>query len=93
VNRVAQPGERLSEECGHHCGIQEAGSVTIIGHCKEECCHDVGRVMRGLLQAEQESPAGCPESGCGRTREPCDGCQQAETEDLIRGLRGKEMAE
>jgi len=28
-----------------------------------------------------------------RTREPCDGCQQAETEDLIRELRDTEMAE
>ena len=25
--------------------------------------------------------------------EPCDGCQKAETEDLIRGLRDEEMAE
>ncbi len=39
------------------------------------------------------TPAGCPERGCGRTREPCDACQQGETEDLIRGLRDKEMAE
>jgi hypothetical protein len=93
VNRVAQPGERLSEECGHHCGIQETGSATIIGHCRCGECHDVGRVMRELLQAEQETPAGCPESGCGRTREPCDGCQQAETEALTRRLRAKEMAE
>jgi len=53
----------------------------------------VRRVMRELLQAEQEPPAGCPERGCGRTREPCDGCQKAETEDLIRGLRDEEMAE
>lgn len=93
MNRVAEPGERLSEECGHHCGIQESGSTTIIGHCRCDECHDVGRVVRELLQAEQKPPAGCPERGCGRTREPCDGCQRAETEDLIRGLRDKEMAE
>ena len=39
------------------------------------------------------NPRRMPESGCGRTQEPCDGCQQAETEDLIRRLRDKEMAE
>ena len=94
MNRVGEPGERLREECGHHCGIQESGTVIIIGHCKEECSHDVGRVMRELLQAEWEPLAGCPESWCGRTREPRVGLgQQAETEHLIRGLRDKEMAE
>jgi hypothetical protein len=93
VNRVAEPGERLSEECGHHCGIQESGSTTIIGHCRCGECHDVGRVMRELLAAEQEPSGGCPETGGGRTREPCDGCQQAGTDALIRELRDKEMAE
>ena len=57
MNRPAEPGERLSEECGHHCGIQESGSVVIIGHCREECCHDVGRVMRELLRVEQREIA------------------------------------
>jgi len=57
VNRPAEPGERLTEECGHHCGIQESGSVVIIGHCREECCHDVGRVMRELLRVEQREIA------------------------------------
>jgi hypothetical protein len=90
VNRPAEPAERLSEECGHHCGITESGSVTIIGHCKEECCHDVGRVMRELLAAERQAAKGCPEAGCGRTQEPCRGCQETETMALQQKMREPE---
>lgn len=34
--RQAQPGERLSDQCGHHCGIRSSadeGKLTFIGHC------------------------------------------------------------
>jgi len=39
--RVIHPGERLSSDCGHHCGIRSAadeGKGTFIGHCScPEC--------------------------------------------------------
>jgi hypothetical protein len=38
--RVAEPGERLDDECNAHCGIRSAadeGRGTFIGHC--ETCH------------------------------------------------------
>lgn len=40
--RQIQPGERLSPDCGHHCGIrsaaEEGSRLTFIGHCTcDEC--------------------------------------------------------
>jgi hypothetical protein len=31
--RPAEPGERLTDKCGPHCGIIQSGEVTLVGHC------------------------------------------------------------
>jgi hypothetical protein len=34
--RQCLPGEHLSEQCGHHCGVRSSadeGKMTFIGHC------------------------------------------------------------
>jgi hypothetical protein len=56
MNRPAEPGERLSEECGHHCGISQAGNETpIIGHCGCGECHDVERIKRELIAEQKDA--------------------------------------
>jgi hypothetical protein len=57
MNRLAEPGERLSQECGHHCGITESGSARIIGHCPCGECHEVERIRRELLAGQKELEA------------------------------------
>ena len=44
MNRPAEPGERLTQECGHHRSITKSGSTAIVGHCPCVECHDLERI-------------------------------------------------
>lgn len=31
---------QLTDKCGHHCGVQQIGKATRVGHCPCSECHD-----------------------------------------------------